>query len=75
MLLFGYLQMPDDGDEPLDLSWPSTWRKRLTYVLLAPLIFPMWLLLPDTRRPVSYSSTSRLTISRGRRKWKGSWIK
>ncbi|XP_053406141.1 sodium/potassium/calcium exchanger 2-like isoform X2 [Mercenaria mercenaria] len=43
-------EMPDDGDEPLDLSWPSEWRKRITYVLLAPLIFPMWLTLPDTRR-------------------------
>ena len=44
--------MPDDGDEPLDLSWPSGCRKRITYVLLAPLIFPMWLTLPDTRREV-----------------------
>ncbi|KAL4227269.1 hypothetical protein ACF0H5_012715 [Mactra antiquata] len=43
--------MPDDGDEPLDISWPDTWRKRITYLLLAPLIFPMWLTLPDTRRP------------------------
>ncbi|XP_052791365.1 sodium/potassium/calcium exchanger 2-like isoform X1 [Mya arenaria] len=44
-------EMPDDGDEPLDMSWPKTWRKRITYILLAPLIFPMWILLPDTRRP------------------------
>ncbi|XP_060599008.1 sodium/potassium/calcium exchanger 2-like isoform X2 [Ruditapes philippinarum] len=43
-------EMPDDGDEPLDLSWPPEWRRRITYVLLAPLIFPMWLTLPDTRR-------------------------
>ncbi|XP_054159687.1 sodium/potassium/calcium exchanger Nckx30C-like, partial [Oppia nitens] len=41
----------DEPDEPLDMSWPKTMRKRFTYVLLAPIIFPLWLTLPDTRRP------------------------
>ncbi|XP_077290317.1 sodium/potassium/calcium exchanger Nckx30C-like [Arctopsyche grandis] len=36
---------------PLDMSWPSSGRKRLTYLLLAPIIFPLWLTLPDTRTP------------------------
>ncbi|XP_022105909.1 sodium/potassium/calcium exchanger 2-like [Acanthaster planci] len=40
----------EDIEEPLDISWPPTLRKRVTYVLLAPLVFPMWLLLPDVRR-------------------------
>lgn len=43
-------ELPDD-EEPLDMSWPTTWRKRITYVIVAPLVFPMWLTLPDTRRP------------------------
>lgn len=33
------------------MAWPDTARKRLTYVLVAPLLIPMWLTLPDTRTP------------------------
>ncbi|RUS70892.1 hypothetical protein EGW08_021346 [Elysia chlorotica] len=33
------------------MSWPDTWRKRITYVLLAPIVFPLFLTLPDVRRP------------------------
>ncbi|XP_038071584.1 sodium/potassium/calcium exchanger 2-like [Patiria miniata] len=44
-------EMPEEEvEEPLDMSWPPTLRKRITYILLAPLIFPMWLMLPDVRR-------------------------
>lgn len=41
----------DDGNEPLDMSWPDSSRKRLTYMLVAPILFPLWLTLPDTRTP------------------------
>ncbi|XP_066958687.1 sodium/potassium/calcium exchanger Nckx30C-like isoform X7 [Macrobrachium rosenbergii] len=41
----------DDDNKPLDLSWPDTCRKRITYIIVAPLIFPLWLTLPDTRTP------------------------
>ncbi|XP_015907106.1 sodium/potassium/calcium exchanger Nckx30C-like isoform X2 [Parasteatoda tepidariorum] len=37
-------------DEPLDISWPKDNRKRFTYLLMAPIIFPLWLTLPDVRR-------------------------
>ncbi|XP_052102185.1 sodium/potassium/calcium exchanger 1-like [Mytilus californianus] len=40
-----------EEEEPLDLSWPKEWRKRLNYILVAPIIFPLWLFLPDVRRP------------------------
>lgn len=49
------LQVGDADDdvgasqEAMDMSWPSGWRKRVTYVLLAPIVFPLWLTLPDTR--------------------------
>ena len=39
--------------EPLDMSWPDTNRKRVTYLLILPLILPLWLTLPDTRKPES----------------------
>ncbi|XP_022235091.1 sodium/potassium/calcium exchanger 1-like, partial [Limulus polyphemus] len=40
----------EETASPLDISWPDTWRKRLNYVLLAPIIFPLWLTLPDVRK-------------------------
>lgn len=41
----------DPAPEAMDMSWPSGARKRITYVLLAPIVFPLWLTLPDTRSP------------------------
>ncbi|XP_046404421.1 sodium/potassium/calcium exchanger Nckx30C-like isoform X2 [Ischnura elegans] len=41
----------EDEPEALDMSWPDTTRKRVTYVLVAPIVFPLWLTLPDTRTP------------------------
>ncbi|XP_072166717.1 sodium/potassium/calcium exchanger 2-like [Diadema setosum] len=48
---------PDMADmeveEPLDISWPSGWRKQVTYVLLAPLVYLLYFTLPDVRKPGS----------------------
>lgn len=33
------------------MAWPSTNKKRLTYLLVAPILFPLWLTLPDTKTP------------------------
>jgi hypothetical protein len=41
----------DEGNEALDMSWPDTAKKRITYLLVAPIIFPLWITLPDTRTP------------------------
>lgn len=41
----------EDAPEPLSMSWPKTWKKRLTYVLVAPILIPLWITLPDTRTP------------------------
>lgn len=43
----------EEKEEPLDVSWPTLWYKKITYVLLFPIIIPLWLTLPDVRRPVS----------------------
>ncbi|XP_044265950.1 sodium/potassium/calcium exchanger Nckx30C isoform X2 [Tribolium madens] len=48
------LQVGETEEEPpeaMDMGWPSTTRKRITYILLAPIVFPLWLTLPDTRSP------------------------
>ena len=34
----------------LDLSWPDSCRERITYILFLPIILPLWLTLPDTRK-------------------------
>ncbi|XP_074650458.1 sodium/potassium/calcium exchanger 2-like [Tubulanus polymorphus] len=44
-------EMLEEEEEPLDLSWPKSHRKRFTYILLAPIIFLLWAVLPDVRRP------------------------
>lgn len=41
----------EDEPEALNMSWPSTNKKRLTYLLVAPILFPLWLTLPDTKTP------------------------
>ncbi|CAL1279088.1 unnamed protein product [Larinioides sclopetarius] len=44
------LQEEIEVDEPLDISWPKETKKQISYVLMAPIIFPLWLTLPDVRR-------------------------
>ena len=53
--------------EPLDMSFPAGGvRKQCTYLLLFPIIFPLWLTLPDTRRKSCKSpgKTHRLSLLR-----------
>ncbi|CAB4062896.1 Sodium/potassium/calcium exchanger 4,Sodium/potassium/calcium exchanger Nckx30C,Sodium/potassium/calcium exchanger 3,Sodium/potassium/calcium exchanger 5,Sodium/potassium/calcium exchanger 2,Sodium/potassium/calcium exchanger 1 [Lepeophtheirus salmonis] len=44
------LSSDEDESHPLDLSWPDTTRERITYILFLPIILPLWLTLPDTRK-------------------------
>ena len=59
-------EVEEEKEEPLDLSWPDTWRSRFVYVLLAPLLYPLALTTPDVRKPVStsfdVSSTSQSAL-------------
>ncbi|XP_030635326.1 sodium/potassium/calcium exchanger 2 [Chanos chanos] len=43
----------DDEDQPLSLAWPETNRKRFTYLFILPIVFPLWITLPDVRKPTS----------------------
>uniref|UniRef100_A0A3Q1JEI5 Sodium/potassium/calcium exchanger 1 n=1 Tax=Anabas testudineus TaxID=64144 RepID=A0A3Q1JEI5_ANATE len=40
-------------DEPLSLEWPDTRRKQATYLFLLPIVFPLWLTVPDVRNQKS----------------------
>ncbi|XP_054253809.1 sodium/potassium/calcium exchanger 2 [Indicator indicator] len=43
----------EDEEQPLSLAWPDTPRKQLTYLLVLPIVFPLWASLPDVRKPSS----------------------
>uniref|UniRef100_A0A8C4ZBU0 Sodium/calcium exchanger membrane region domain-containing protein n=1 Tax=Gadus morhua TaxID=8049 RepID=A0A8C4ZBU0_GADMO len=43
----------EDEDQPLSLAWPETNRKRITYLVILPIVLPLWLTLPDVRRETS----------------------
>ncbi|XP_050977073.1 sodium/potassium/calcium exchanger 2-like [Labeo rohita] len=43
----------EDEDQPLSLAWPDTPRKQATYLFIFPIVFPLWLSLPDVRRETS----------------------
>ncbi|KAM4808545.1 sodium/potassium/calcium exchanger 2 isoform 2-T2 [Rhinophrynus dorsalis] len=43
----------EEEDQPLSLAWPKTVRKRIVYLTVLPITFPLWLTLPDVRNPSS----------------------
>ncbi|CAK6976612.1 sodium/potassium/calcium exchanger 2-like [Scomber scombrus] len=43
----------EDEDQPLSLAWPDTLRKQITYLLILPIVLPLWITLPDVRRETS----------------------
>lgn len=49
----GKKEEEEEESEPLSLGWPETRRKQVTYLLLLPIVFPLWLTLPDVRNLVS----------------------
>ncbi|NXM22291.1 NCKX2 protein, partial [Ploceus nigricollis] len=52
ILLF-ILVEEDEEEQPLSLAWPETPRKQVTYLLVLPIVFPLWVTLPDVRKPTS----------------------
>ncbi|XP_053321861.1 sodium/potassium/calcium exchanger 2 isoform X2 [Spea bombifrons] len=46
-------ELTDEEDHPLTLSWPTNRRKRAVYLAVLPIIFPLWITLPDVRNPSS----------------------
>ncbi|KAJ8417620.1 hypothetical protein AAFF_G00224630 [Aldrovandia affinis] len=43
----------EEEEEPLSLEWPDTRRKQATFLFLLPVVFPLWLTVPDVRNPAS----------------------
>ncbi|XP_076003096.1 sodium/potassium/calcium exchanger 1-like [Genypterus blacodes] len=42
-----------EENEPLSLEWPDNKRKQAMYLFLLPIVFPLWLTIPDVRNPAS----------------------
>uniref|UniRef100_A0A6I8PNP4 Solute carrier family 24 member 2 n=1 Tax=Ornithorhynchus anatinus TaxID=9258 RepID=A0A6I8PNP4_ORNAN len=40
----------EDDDQPLSLAWPTTTRKQITFIIVFPIVFPLWITLPDVRK-------------------------
>ncbi|KTG47707.1 hypothetical protein cypCar_00041211 [Cyprinus carpio] len=43
----------DASQKPEAQKWPETRRKQATYLFLLPIVFPLWLTVPDVRNPAS----------------------
>ncbi|XP_050007727.1 sodium/potassium/calcium exchanger 1 isoform X3 [Alexandromys fortis] len=43
----------EEDEEPLSLEWPKTRQKQAIYLFLLPIVFPLWLTVPDVRRQES----------------------
>lgn len=48
----------EEEEEPLSLAWPDTRRKQATYLILLPIVFPLWLTVPDVRNQVETQKLS-----------------
>lgn len=53
----------EQEDEPLSLHWPDTLRKQATYLLLLPIIFPLWVTIPDVRHQVQTEKESTFWVT------------
>ncbi|XP_021028819.1 sodium/potassium/calcium exchanger 1 isoform X3 [Mus caroli] len=43
----------EEDEEPLSLEWPDSRQKQAIYLFLLPIVFPLWLTIPDVRRQES----------------------
>ncbi|XP_051701141.1 sodium/potassium/calcium exchanger 2 isoform X2 [Oryctolagus cuniculus] len=43
----------EEEDQPLSLAWPSNARKQVTFLIVLPIVFPLWITLPDVRKASS----------------------
>ncbi|KHJ88408.1 hypothetical protein OESDEN_11799 [Oesophagostomum dentatum] len=49
--LFQKSILEEEEDQPLNMEWPDNFTKQVTYICLAPVLIPMWVTIPDVRRP------------------------
>ncbi|KAE9547854.1 hypothetical protein FO519_008934 [Halicephalobus sp. NKZ332] len=42
--------LEDEEEKPLDMTWPENFHKQIIYLFLSPILFPLWVTLPDVRK-------------------------
>lgn len=42
-------------EQPIDMTFPNTFCKRCTYIALLPIMWPLYVTLPDVKKPVSHN--------------------
>ncbi|VDM91755.1 unnamed protein product [Litomosoides sigmodontis] len=42
--------LEENKEKPLDMSWPEKLHRQLLYLFLSPILFPLWVTLPDVRK-------------------------
>ncbi|CAG9536629.1 unnamed protein product [Cercopithifilaria johnstoni] len=42
--------LEENEEKPLDMSWPNKLHRQLLYLFLSPILFPLWVTLPDVRK-------------------------
>ncbi|VDN30075.1 unnamed protein product, partial [Gongylonema pulchrum] len=42
--------LDEEEEKPLDMSWPEKRHRQLLYLALSPILFPLWITLPDVRK-------------------------
>ncbi|XP_031785668.1 uncharacterized protein LOC100115682 isoform X6 [Nasonia vitripennis] len=57
----------EEIQEALNMAWPNSSKKKITYLLVAPILFPLWLTLPDTRTTRAFMDKQSLGRIRRRR--------
>lgn len=44
--------LEENEEKPLDMSWPEKLHRQMLYLFLSPILFPLWVTLPDVRKQV-----------------------
>ncbi|VDO61941.1 unnamed protein product [Onchocerca flexuosa] len=42
--------LEENEEKPLDMTWPEKFHRQLIYLALSPILFPLWVTLPDVRK-------------------------
>ncbi|KAM3720527.1 Sodium/potassium/calcium exchanger [Dirofilaria immitis] len=42
--------LEEKEEKPLDMTWPEKFHRQFIYLLLSPILFPLWVTLPDVRK-------------------------
>ncbi|VDM44729.1 unnamed protein product [Toxocara canis] len=42
--------LDEEEEKPLDMTWPEEYHRQIVFIVLSPILFPLWVTLPDVRK-------------------------